>query len=115
MGFMFGCVVLIVSSILVFRNLRIINPISKGIGISIALSIFGAVSLGQNYTQSLIPEANDGIGISNEIAYWIIGEDGWTQEMFRNAFELSLYVALILIVMYPIILVIETKFSRKPA
>jgi Na+-transporting NADH:ubiquinone oxidoreductase subunit NqrE len=113
MGFLFGCLVLIVSSILVFRNLEIINPFSKGIGISIALSILATGSLGQNYTQSLIPEANDGLGISNAIAYWIIGEDRWSREMFRNAFELSLYLSLIVI--YPIVTVIETKLERKPA
>lgn len=107
MGFLFGCIV--------FRNFEILNPFSKGIGIAIALSILGAGSLGQNYTQSLIPEANDGLGISNAIAYWIIGEDGWSQEMFRNAFELSLYISLILIVIYPIVTVIETKLQRKPA
>ena len=115
MGFLFGCLVLIVNSILVFRNLEIINPFSKGLGIAIALSILGAGSLGQNYTQSLIPEANDGLGISNTIAYWIIGEDGWSQEIFRNTFELSFVVSLILIVTYPIVTVIETKMERKPA
>lgn len=114
MGFIFGCFVLVVSSILVFRNLEIMNPFSKGMGIAIALSVLGACSLGQNYTQSLIPEANDGLGISNSIAYWIIGEDGWSQEMFRNAFELSLYVSLALIVIYPIVTVIEAKLERKP-
>lgn len=112
MGFLFGCLVIIIISILVFRNLQIINPFSKGTGIAIILSILGAVSLGQNYTQSLIPEANDGIGISNKLALWIIGEDGWSQEMFRSMFELSLYVSLILIVAYPIVLVAETKLAK---
>lgn len=115
MVFLFGCLVLIVSSILVFRNLKIINPFTKGVGIAIALSILGVASLGQNYTQSLIPEATDGLGISNKIAYWIIGEDGWSQEVFKNMFEISLIVSLILIVTYPIVTVIETKLERKPA
>ncbi|MEH7347161.1 hypothetical protein V7122_25365, partial [Bacillus sp. JJ1532] len=34
----------------------------------IAFAILSSVALGQNYTVSLIPEANDGIGISNFLA-----------------------------------------------
>ncbi|MBM6617179.1 hypothetical protein JR050_05760 [Bacillus sp. RD4P76] len=79
----------------------------------ISLSILATVSLAQNYTQSLIPEANDGIGISNKMAYWIIGEDGWSQEMFKTIFEQSIFISIILIAAYPIVLTIEAKLSRK--
>lgn len=37
-------------------------------------SITANVALAQNYAQSLIPGANDGIGISNLLAYFLIGE-----------------------------------------
>jgi hypothetical protein len=114
MGFVIGCLVVIGIFVLIIQKLGIKNPLSKGIGIAIAVSILSVVSLAQNYTVSLIPEANDGIGISNKMAYWIIGEGSWSQEMFKNMFELSLYISLFLIVVYPIVVVIEIKFGRKP-
>ncbi|WP_342430326.1 hypothetical protein [Neobacillus sp. FSL H8-0543] len=113
--FVFGSLIILIISILVIHRLGIKNPFSKGISIAIALSILATISLAQNYTQSLIPEANDGIGISNKMAYWIIGEDGWSQEMFKNMFEQSVYISLLLIAAYPIVLIIESKFDRKAA
>ncbi|MDX5476664.1 MAG: hypothetical protein LPK00_14110 [Bacillaceae bacterium] len=113
MLFLFGCLVILFASIISFRNLKIVNPVSKVVGIAIAFSIVATISLGQNYTQSLIPEANDGMSISNKLAYLIIGEDGWSQEVFRYVFDFSLYVSLILILVYPIVLVIESKLARK--
>jgi low affinity Fe/Cu permease len=115
MAFVFGSLVILIISVLVIRRFGIINPFSKGIGIAIAISILAVVSLAQNYTQSLIPEANDGLGISNKMAYWIIGEEGWSQEMFKNMFEQSVYISLLLIAAYPIVLIIESKFNRKVA
>ncbi len=115
MAFVFGSLVILLISVFVIQRLGIKNPYSKGISIAIALSILAVVSLAQNYTQSLIPEANDGIGISNKMAYWIIGEDGWSQEMFKNMFEQSVYISLLLISSYPIVLIIESKFGRKIA
>lgn len=113
MDFLFGCLVVIIIAVYAFRKIGIRNPYSKGMGIAIALSILIVISLAQNYTQSLIPEANDGIGISNQLAYWIIGENGWSQDMFKNMFEKSIYFSLILIVAYPFVLVTESKLERK--
>ena len=113
MLFLFGCLVILFASIISFRNFKILNPFSKVVGIAISLSIMATISLGQNYTQSLIPEANDGLGISNKLAYWIIGEDGWSPQVFRNVFNFSLYVSLILILAYPIVLVFESKLAKK--
>lgn len=39
--------------------------LSQAVMPMIAFSILSSVALGQNYTASLIPEANDGIGISS--------------------------------------------------
>lgn len=88
-------------------------PYSKGIALGTGLSLLAAVCLAQNYTQSLIPEVNDGIGISNQVAYWIIGEDGWTKEMFRKSFEQSVYFTLLLLVAYPLVLIVESKSIKK--
>lgn len=89
------------------------NPFSKGIALAIGLSILASVGLGQNYTQSLIPEANDGISISNNLDYWIIGEDSWTQELFKTFFEWSIYMTLMLIIILPIVILLESKKNRK--
>ncbi|OYD59843.1 hypothetical protein CGZ90_06215 [Fictibacillus aquaticus] len=80
---------------------------------AIALAVLSVLSLSQNYTQSLIPEANDGIGISNILAYWIIGETQWTQEMFKSFYDQSTYLALLLILLYPVVLLAETKLKRR--
>lgn len=115
MEFIFGCLVVLIIAVLVIRRLGIKNPYSKGICIAFAFSILAVVSLAQNYTQSLIPNANDGISVSNSLAYWIIGEDGWSQEMFKNMFEQSIYISLILIAAYPIVLVFESKLGKRTA
>jgi hypothetical protein len=113
MLFIFLCLIIIIVSLVFFRKYAILNPFSKGIALAIALSIVAVVCLAQNYTQSLIPEANDGIGISNQVAYWIIGEDGWSKESFRVFFENSVYFTLFLIITYPVVLIFESKLKRK--
>lgn len=113
MAFVLGSLVIFIISVLVIKKFGIKNPFSKGIGMAIAISILAVVNLAQNYTQSLIPQANDGLGISNKMAYWIIGEEGWSQEIFKNTFDQSVYISILLIAAYPIVLIIESKFGRK--
>lgn len=113
--FIYGCIIFLIFTVIATKRLGIKGPFSKGIATAAAISILAAISLGQNYTQSLIPEANDGMGISNHLAYWIIGEDGWSKELFRASFEQSLYITLLLIIAYPIVLIAETKWNRKSA
>jgi hypothetical protein len=110
--FVLSLVFVIVSVVLIKRG-GIQNPFSKGVALAAALAIVSGVSLAQNYTHSLIPEANDGISISNQVAYWIIGEDGWSQESFKNIYEKSVYLTLLLIAAYPLVLLIESKFPKK--
>lgn len=109
----FLCLVIIILSILSFRKFSIQNPISKGIALAISFTIVAVVCLAQNYTQSLIATANDGFGISNQVAYWIIGEHGWSLEKFYNVFESSIYVSLSLIIAYPVILILESRLTRR--
>ncbi|MEH7225782.1 hypothetical protein V7112_18380, partial [Bacillus sp. JJ1566] len=66
----------------------------------IAFTILSSVALGQNYTMSLIPEANDGIGISNFLATFLLPDDGWTKEMFLSKFELYLGSSIAFILLY---------------
>ncbi|MEI7028094.1 hypothetical protein [Paenibacillus sp. y28] len=85
------------------------------IGFILAFSVTAAASvcLGQNYAQSLIPSVQDGIGISNPIAYWIIGESLWTQEQFRLFFERSMLLLLCLLTAIPFVIYMEARQIRK--
>jgi hypothetical protein len=104
--------IFIIVSVLAFRRFAVCNPYSKGILLAIFTSVVAVICLAQNYTQSQIPEANDGIGISNQVAYWIIGEDGWSKEKFQNLFENSIYFTFYLIIAYPVVLVVESKLIK---
>lgn len=73
----------------------------------IAFAILSSVALGQNYTASLISEANDGIGISNFLAKFLLPDDQWTKEMFLSRFELYLSISIVLIILYFIIVIVE--------
>ena len=67
------------------------------------LAIFGVIvslSLGINYVASAIPSINDGIAIHNILAYWIIGEDNWSINLFKSYFEYSLGISIILLIVY---------------
>lgn len=81
------------------------------------LSIMANISLAQNYTQSLIPGANDGIGISNFMASWIITDSGWgdswSVELFKKAYDTSMGVSLIVLLSFVVSMVME-KNRQKP-
>ena len=74
-------------------------------------SILANVALAQNYTHSLIPEANDGIGISNRLAYFIIGDDRWSPELFRSTYNFSTTVAVVLLIVYIFAQVLEIAYK----
>lgn len=113
MIFLSVCLIFVAVSIVALRKAGVLYSFSKGVALTAGISLLAVVCLAQNYTQSLIPEANDGISISNQIAYWIIGEDGWSREMFLNKFKQSIFFTGIIIILYPVILVTESKFSLK--
>lgn len=113
MIFWLGCLIFVAVSAIVLRKTGVQYPYSKGIALASGLSLLVIICLAQNYTQSLIPEANDGIGVSNPVAYLIIGEDGWSNDMFRKSFEHSIYFTLFLFVAYPLVLMVESKFIKK--
>ncbi len=113
MIFLLGCLLFVAVSVVVLGKLGVLYPYSKGIALATGLSLLAIVCLAQNYTQSLIPEANDGIGVSNQVAYLIIGEDGWSKDNFRKSFEQSVYFTLFLLAAYPLVLMVESKFIKK--
>lgn len=105
--------------IFVYFIAMMIAAIQKKVKFSTAMlpvllfSIVANVALAQNYTQSLIPGANDGMGISNRLAYFLIGEDRWSHELFRSAYNLSTTITMLLLIAYSLILVIEIVYKRK--
>lgn len=92
--------------------------IQKKLKISAALlplllfSILANVALAQNYTQSLIPEANDGLGVSNKLAYFLIGENRWSQELFQSSYHYSTNASIALLITYILVLILEKKAKR---
>ena len=66
----------------------------------VILSVIASISLGTNYIAAAIPSLNDGIGIHNFLAYWIIGEDNWSIGLFRNYYNYSLMVSISLLIVY---------------
>lgn len=66
---------------------------SKTTLILLLLSIIANISLAQNYTNSLISNANDRISVSNKISYWIITDHDWgmtwSVELFKKFYEIS--------------------------
>ena len=85
---------------------------SSSILILLLFSIIANIALAQNYTQSLIPEANDGMGISNQLAYMIIGEVQWSHELFLSTYNESTIISIVLLIVYLLTLVLE-KFLRE--
>ncbi|MEH7113281.1 hypothetical protein V7124_12975 [Neobacillus niacini] len=81
----------------------------------ISFAILSSVALGQNYTTSLIPEVNDGIGISNFLAAFLLPEDGWTKEMFLSKFELYLGISFAFILLYFLLVIVENIKSNVKA
>jgi predicted neutral ceramidase superfamily lipid hydrolase len=79
-------------------------------------SLLFNVALAQNYNFSFFPyPANDGISITNMLAYYVFGEShfgNWSTELFRNAYELSTMISLILLFVYIVLLIIEGKGKR---
>lgn len=79
------------------------------------VSVVCSISLALNYYQSLKP-STEGIGISNVVSYWLIGEDAWapvwTIQLFKKAYSISLWITLILLG-FLIILLFMKKTKRK--
>ena len=105
--------------IFVYFIVMLVFAIQKKVKFSTALlpvllfSIVANVALAQNYTQSLIPEANDGMGISNPLAYFLISDDRWSPELFRSAYNISTTITILFLIIYSLALVLEKVYMRK--
>lgn len=73
----------------------------------VIFSLIASIALGFNYVASTIPTINDGIGIHNFLAYWFIGHENWSYDLFYKYFNFSLIANLILLIVYSILRIIE--------
>lgn len=92
------------------------RPFTTGSLVPLLFSIIANISLSQNYTESLIKGANDGMAISNKLAYWIITDDGWgrnwTTGLFKSFYEISTMISILLLVFFCISLIMESKIRK---
>jgi len=96
-----------------FWKRRVPYPFSRLILLMLIFSVLATGAFGQNYGQSMIPGIYDGIGISNKLAYFIIGEDGWSQELFGAYYEGFMTASLVLMGLYIVALLLEANQYRK--
>mgnify|MGYP000926520997 CR=1 FL=1 len=69
------------------------------------------VDLGINYVAGAIPTLNDGIGLHSRFAYFIIGEDSWSIELFRKIYDISYTISIVLTILYIAFLFINRRKS----
>jgi hypothetical protein len=113
--FLFHLFILVVVLLvyILLRKAGVSYPLSRILLLSLIFSVLATACLGQNYTQSLIPGIEDGIGVSNKLAYFIMGDDGWSHEKFKSYFDGFLTTSFILMALYIIGLLWESSQNRK--
>lgn len=77
--------------------------LSKALLPLILLCLISTICLGINYVAAAVPSLNDGIGIQNFLAYWIIGDDNWSVQLFKGYFNNLVYTSLFLTVIYSVL------------
>jgi len=76
------------------------------------LSLIINIAVSQNYASN-IASGTEGYSITNVITYWLVGEDNWSLEVFKNVYNISTYISLGLLFMYGILLVYEENKNIK--
>lgn len=66
----------------------------------VLISYLVTIDLGINYVAGAIPTLNDGIGLHSRFAFLIIGEDGWSIELFQKIFDVSFTISILLTFIY---------------
>lgn len=65
----------------------------------VLFSFIISICLGINFSASTAL-ADGSYSINNTIAYWIIGEDGWSYAAFKSYFDSSIIASIILTLIY---------------
>lgn len=85
------------------------NFLSRGVLGLLMFSIIVNVALGVAYAAPF----GDGIGINNDLAYWVITDDKmWTVDLFRTFYEGSTIFSLVLLALYCGVVVFEARRAR---
>lgn len=105
----------LVSVIIVFiqRRRREIYCYTPAFIFLFGLAILSTICLAQNYTNSLLTQLNDGIGISNGLAYAIIGERMWTISLFKTYFNVSVYFSCALLILLVLSFILESRKLKR--
>jgi len=106
----FTLIILILWAVYVFLMKRRFGKelmISKSLIPLIQICLISTICLGVNYVASAVPSINDGIGIHNFLAGWIIGEGDWTVQLFKSYFNNSVYLSLFLVFIYSILTLLK--------
>lgn len=81
--------------------------LSKALVPLILICFISTICLGVNYVASAVPSLNDGIGIQNFLAYWIIGDDNWSVQLFKDYFNNSVNISLFLTFIYSVLILLK--------
>ncbi|MNZ93075.1 hypothetical protein D3C78_1121290 [compost metagenome] len=106
------CSLLVVMTVCLLHIKGISRAGTKGMMLAIVLCLLSIIGLAENVAANADPVANDGLVVSNPIAYMIIGEDGWSVERFKLILNQSLYLSLVVILAFAIVALIEAKRSE---
>jgi hypothetical protein len=109
---LFVLVVIILIYVL-FRKTGVSYPLSRILHLLLIFCVLATACLGQNYTQSLIPDIHEGISVSNSLAFFIMGDDKWSHEKFKSYFDGFLTASLVVMALYIIALLWESNQNRK--
>lgn len=113
MAFILGCVIVAFFLVIILYKKKIRFSFSIVLLVLLGISLVSSICLAQNYTQSLVPGINDGIGVSNSLAHLIIGERQWSTQLFRSYFDVSVYITLIILLLLTASVIIESMKYRK--
>lgn len=105
---------LIVYAFLLFRKDKNSRKYSQIFLISLIISILFNFGLLENYIFSLMPyPINDGITIVSRVAYFIIGDEGWSTELYKRVYDISTIISYSLLGIYMLVLLLEKKKVQK--
>lgn len=111
---------LIPAALLIYFLRRILDKDdskSKSALVLLLISLVFNTALAQNYNYSLIPyPERDGYSIANSLAHYVFGYDHlghWNSDLFKNGYEISNYVTIILLIVYISCLIFERRKKAK--
>lgn len=91
-----------------------IIKVSQALLPMIFFAIICAISLGQNYTVSLMAttaELEEEYRISNFLAKFLLPNDEFTYELFKYYFHTYLWISIVFVIVYFLTLLVEKKLS----